>query len=267
MEVQSVRNERMGSGQTSMEAEKPVRMAEWVGKHHQALRKYCRLLAGSIWEGDDLAQDTWLKVWSAMLGKSHEDGDDLNRTYLYRVARNAWIDRSRKKRVPTVNAQILEELRQPESSAIEVWSAMETLVSRLSPVQRTSLLLVDVLKYTAAEAAQLTRTTEGAVKAALHRARTKLKGIMAETETYEKDHAERPSNETSESDKTDDLLLHAYMEAFRKQNTEAMVMLMNDGVAEEAIVSILNAQVRKQTKLPKAQFMLHSNSTLMQLAA
>lgn len=267
MEVQSVRKEWISEGPTTMETEKPVRMTEWVGQHHEALRKYCRSLAGSIWEGDDLAQDTWLKVWSAMLGKTNEDGDHLNRTYLYRVARNAWIDRSRKKRVATVSTQRLEEVQQPENNALEIWSAMEMLVSRLSPLQRTSLLLVDVLKYTAAEAAQLIHTTEGAVKAALHRSRTKLKGFIAENNTHDKNNADQPVVRSSETGQTDELLLYAYLEAFRKQNTEAMIMLMNDGVAKEAVVSLLNARVQKQAKLPKAQSMLRPHSTLMNLAA
>lgn len=190
--------------------------------HHQALRQYCRALAGSPWEGDDLVQDTWLKVWSA-LQKGVDEGR-ITRAYLYRVARNAWIDRNRKKSLPLVQ-QPLEELQHPNADPIELWMAMETLVQQLAPGQRTALLLVDVLKYTAAEAAELTSSSEGAIKAALHRARTKLKKAA----------------EGSKSE-ADALITYAYLEAFRQQNTAAMVMLMNDGVPKEAVVSVLRAK-------------------------
>ncbi|GIO88043.1 hypothetical protein J25TS5_49750 [Paenibacillus faecis] len=189
--------------------------------HHQALRQYCRALAGSPWEGDDLVQDTWLKVWSA-LQKGVDEGR-ITRAYLYKIARNAWIDQNRKKSLSLVQ-QPLEELQHPNSDPMEVWMAMETLVQQLAPGQRTALLLVDVLKYTAAEAAELTKSSEGAIKAALHRARAKL----------------RKTADGSKSE-ADALMTYAYLEAFRQQNTAAMVMLMNDGVPKEAVVSVLRS--------------------------
>ncbi|WP_334075998.1 MULTISPECIES: RNA polymerase sigma factor [Paenibacillus] len=249
--------------------------------HHQALRQYCRALAGSPWEGDDLVQDTWLKVWSALQRGVQENR--ITRAYLYRVARNAWIDRNRKKTLPLVE-QPLEELQHPNADPMEVWMAMEILVQQLAPGQRTAFLLVDVLKYTAAEAAELTRSSEGAIKAALHRARAKLKKrvedkvgdqkpaqaksltplpykqvmggatdkgknpntpIAKHSDSIRKRQSEIEAADTSKSE-ADALRTYAYVEAFRQQNTAAMVMLMNDGVPKEAVVSVLHTKARTQ---------------------
>ncbi|WP_410772385.1 RNA polymerase sigma factor [Fontibacillus sp. BL9] len=253
-----MRKEQMDGQSTTGTEKKLTDMAEWVGKHQQALRQYCRSLAGSPWEGDDLVQDTWLKVWSALLGGVQ--GERITRAYLYRVARNAWIDRNRKKVVSTVRQPLEDDIQTQEVSSIEVWTAMETLVQNLAPAQRTALLLVDILKYTAAEAGVLVNSTEGAVKAALHRARTKLKATVkvgADQQNLDADTSEHGSKSASKftgryereeygevKKEADELMTYAYLEAFRQQNTAAMIMLMNDGAPKDAVVSVLHAHRR-----------------------
>lgn len=59
---------------------------------------------------------------------------------------------------------------------------MEILLCELSPKQRVAMLLSVGLDYTAQETAEMTGTSEGAVKAALHRARTKLKREKSQVE-------------------------------------------------------------------------------------
>lgn len=242
---------------------------EWIGEHQQALRRYCRSLAGSPWEGDDLAQDTWLKVWSALLGG--KDDEQITRAYLYRVAHNAWIDRSRKRTVSVVREPVEDEWHAPQVSTLDVCTAIETLVQTLVPAQRTALLLVDILKYSAAEAAELTGSTEGAVKAALHRARTKLKMAVAgnnddkgnQAKDKDKDRYRDRANEEDKSE-TDGLMTYAYLEAFRQQNATAMVMLMNDSASKEAVVSLLHA--RQKAERPQTRTHtpgIHNLSMLM----
>lgn len=219
-----------------------------INLHHQNLRQYCHALTGSPWEGDDLVQDTLLKVWSAFHRGLKEEQVTL--AYLYRVARNAWIDQCRKKS-PAITQQPLEEARHPAADPLDVWIAMETLVQQLPPGQRTAFLLVDVLHYTASEAAGMVNTSEGAIKAALHRARVKLRirnGTPRQQEEKEWPTtgagAEKSSYSSAEADSS---RTYAYLEAFRQQNTAAMVMLMNDGVQGEAVAPLLYAQSRKQS--------------------
>src|SRR5262249_62318909 len=52
--------------------------------------------------------------------------------------------------------------------------AVELLVASLPPKERACVLLKDVLDYSLEEIAELVDSTVGAVKAALHRGRTKL---------------------------------------------------------------------------------------------
>lgn len=214
----------------------------WVQLHGAALRHYCRSLTGTPWEGDDLAQDTWLKIWSAAQGKG--DAFRLTRSYLYRTAQHAWIDRNRRKRLPVESLPMEELLQAPaQIEPAVVWAAMETLVSELSPLQRTALLLIDILQYTASEAAQLIQSTEGAVKAALHRARVRLRNAVESTGQEGRDASGIGTtlDEAVSADTSNEVLVHAYIDAIRRQDAAALAMLFNE-VRPQDVVPVLTLQ-------------------------
>src|SRR5262249_53168775 len=61
------------------------------------LHRYCSRLAGNVWDGEDLLQDTLVRVF-ALMGKI--DADLTNpRAYFVRTATNLWIDRLRKRKL------------------------------------------------------------------------------------------------------------------------------------------------------------------------
>lgn len=224
----------------------------WVQLYGTALRNYCRSIAGSVWEGDDLAQDTWLKIWSATQGK----GDDiqLTRTYLYRAAQHAWIDRNRKRKLPAESLPLDEHLQAPEpADPAAMWAAMETLVAELSPLQRTALLLMDILQYTAGEAAKLIGSTEGAVKAALYRARVRLRNQVKDSSRegtaspMDKLHQSIAEDILPEA-VNDDVLVLAYMDAIRREDAAALAMLYND-VRPQDVVPVVTLQSYRRSSL------------------
>ncbi|WP_197479885.1 RNA polymerase sigma factor [Paenibacillus swuensis] len=56
------------------------------------LRLYCRSLAGTDWDTEDLVQDVIAKVLYAIM---HSPERPISRSYLFRIAKNAWIDHYR----------------------------------------------------------------------------------------------------------------------------------------------------------------------------
>ena len=133
------------------------------------LYKYCRHLTRSPWDAEDLAQDTLARAF-AVLGRL--GGAPSNpRAWLFRVASNLWIDRVRR----TTKAQVPPEASSPAATdPRQAREAVGTLVAQLSPQERAALVLKDVFDFSLAEIAESLVTTEGAVKAALHRAREKI---------------------------------------------------------------------------------------------
>lgn len=186
-----------------------------------ALHRYCCRLTGNVWDGEDLLQDALLRVFG-LLGKIDRDLDDP-RAYLVRTATHLWIDRQRRQarerawRVTesSPGATTDEDLEH----AVDARGAMRALVA-LPPRERAARLLCDVLDMTAREAASMLQISEGAVKAALHRARSR-------TDTDAADRAD--ANDAPRA------LVESYLAALSSNDMDAMRRLCADDVEIELV--------------------------------
>lgn len=145
-----------------------------IEPHRPDLWRYCLRLTGSAWDADDLMQETMLRAFARLTWWEPVEA----RPYLFRIATNAWIDDLRRRRAVPVELDAQEPAR-AEPDPVETWAAMEHLVAALPPRQRVVFLLTQVFDFTAGEVAAMLRTTEGAVKAVLHRARAGLRAAAA----------------------------------------------------------------------------------------
>lgn len=200
-------------------------------QHEEALKRYCRFLTGSAPEAEDLLQETWVKAWLAF----REKASAWNRTYLRSIAYHAWIDRKRKARHEAQSEIEAENEKAEAFDPLRLWSAAERLIRILTPDQRTSYLLMEYMRFTAAETAALMRTTEGGVKASLHRARKKL-------DTYRLEEHGRCDSKKNEIGPHDEQAIYAYMEAIRLQDARALLVLQNGGTGEEAALAVRCAE-------------------------
>jgi RNA polymerase sigma-70 factor, ECF subfamily len=176
--------------------------AEFVA-HAEALRRelfaHCYRMVGSVHEAEDLVQETYLRAWQAL--GSFERRSSM-RTWLYRIATNACLnhmDAARRRALPmqlwpaadprdevTERTDIpwLEPLplgRAGGDSAEDAVTEREStrlafvaMLQTLTPHQRAILLLRDVLRFKAAETAEILDTTTTAVNSGLRRAREQV---------------------------------------------------------------------------------------------
>jgi len=147
------------------------RFLELVAEVRPDLHRYCARMTGSIFDGEDVVQDTLAKACFALA--SMEEPPPL-RPWLFRIAHNTAMDflRRHEHRYVSPVAEVPEptgdETRAPDPALVE--AALAVFVS-LPPVQRSALALKDVLGLSLEETAATMGTTVGAVKAALVRAR------------------------------------------------------------------------------------------------
>ncbi|MFT9597794.1 sigma-70 family RNA polymerase sigma factor [Mesobacillus sp.] len=140
--------------------------------HYQNLKRYCRFLTQSSWDGDDLVQEVTVKAIR------HYDSSQVSSALLKKMAYNHWIDTVRKRsREITGIPEELESITQGN-----VMDTVETVMSKLTPKQAVIFVLKEAFRFQSGEIAELMETTEMAVKAALHRARKRLesKGSLRE---------------------------------------------------------------------------------------
>jgi RNA polymerase sigma-70 factor (ECF subfamily) len=212
---------------------------------------HCYQMLGSVHDAEDLVQETMLRAWRAR--ERFDERRASLRTWLYRIATNACLNAlaSRRRRpLPSALGQSSEDPEQPLARAPEVpWlqpfpdalfgaddddpagliAARERLRlalvaawQQLPPRQRATLILCDVLDFSAAEVAVMLETTTAAVNSALQRARARLRTLsIVEEQLEEPTDAERRA------------LLDRYVVAFEDADVAALQRLLTEDAVLE----------------------------------
>ncbi|HET6811218.1 MAG TPA: sigma-70 family RNA polymerase sigma factor [Acidimicrobiales bacterium] len=223
---------------------------EALERHRRELTAYCYRMLGSGSEAEDAVQETLLRAWRAA---DSFEGRSSVRSWLYRIATNVCLDMHRgvQRRArpmemgpasapqesnlgpmlpeatwvsPIADARVLPENADPAEVAEtrdSIRLAFVAALQHLPARQRAALILCEVLRWQASEAAELLDTSVAAVNSALQRARAALAGVSADA---------RPAR----VDQVRAELLERYVDAFERYDVERLVSLLH----EDAIMSM-----------------------------
>ena len=187
------------------------------------LYRYCRGLTGTVWDAEDLVQETLIRTF--VRSAEVHDSIDNPRAYLFRVASNLWIDQHRRTR-EYASADPLEVPTPETPMPRDIRDAASHMVTLLPPQERAAVLLKDVFDLTLEEIALALETSTGAVKTALHRGRNRLS---------ERDEEGPPPSPTRASTAPSAALLDLFVERFNARDLTGLVALM----LEDATVEIV----------------------------
>jgi RNA polymerase sigma-70 factor (ECF subfamily) len=178
------------------------------------LYRYCRHLTRSPWDAEDMAQEAMARAFVA-LGIMTEPPQNP-RAWLFRVASNLWINRTRQAReLPaSFGVEVAEPATIAEPRATR--EAAGTLIARLSPQERAAVVLKDAFGLSLEEIAEALSTTTGAIKAALHRGRAKL-----------------VAPESEEAAPVAPAVLQAFCDAFNARDLDRLTALLLDTATME----------------------------------
>jgi RNA polymerase sigma factor (sigma-70 family) len=140
---------------------------------------------GSVIDGEDVVQDTFARAFAAL--DQLEEGQPL-RAWLFRIAHNRALDLLRSRAIRAAEPieaahEVADSERQDPVEVMMRREAVETAVSRfveLPTVQRSVVILKDVLDQSLEEIAAMLDLTVNAVKAHLARGRARLKAVNAQ---------------------------------------------------------------------------------------
>lgn len=149
------------------------------------LHRYCARLTGSVIDGEDVVQDAIAKGLAAL---SMLEAATPLRGWLFRIAHNRALDLLRSRAIraaePIEAAEQMPDAETPDPLEVLMrQDAVRTAISRfveLPPVQRSAIILKDVLDHSLEDIADLLDLTVNAVKAHLARGRARLKEINAQ---------------------------------------------------------------------------------------
>jgi RNA polymerase sigma factor (sigma-70 family) len=155
-----------------------------AGELRPDLHRYCARLMGSIIDGEDIVQDTLVRAFVAL--QDLEEAPPL-RPWLFRIAHNRALDLLRGREVrmaePIDAATDVADPTQPDPLEIlmrkEVVKTAVTRFVELPTLQRSVVILKDVLDESLIEIAALLDLTVDAVKGHLARGRAHLREINA----------------------------------------------------------------------------------------
>ncbi|MFD4158513.1 sigma-70 family RNA polymerase sigma factor [Streptomyces hydrogenans] len=134
------------------------------------LFRYCRRLTGSVWDAEDLAQEALARAFTRA-AQTHQPVE-RPMAWLVRIATNAYLDQVR--RPAPLLVEPTERAAPAGADPAEVRDALAEMTTLLAPQERAAVVLKDVFDLPLKEIAAMLSTTEGAVKAALHRGRGRL---------------------------------------------------------------------------------------------
>ena len=207
-------------------------------QHRAELTAYCYRMLGSPFDAEDAVQDTLVRAWRNV---DRFEGRAALKSWLYKIATNVCLDmlsagkrRARPMDLGPAQEPIFENLNvpaevtwiepmpDPADAAVEredIRLAFVAALQHLPARQRATLILCEVLKWQASEAADLLDTTIASVNSALQRARATL----ASTNVREVD-----------SSDVDAELLERYVAAFEAYDVDRLTELLR----EDAIQSM-----------------------------
>ncbi len=214
------------------------------------LLAHCYRMLGSVHDAEDLVQETYLRAWRSY----HSfEGRSSVRTWLYRIATNVCLtalENRGKRPLPTglgspSSDPVGELTSQPEVPWLEpipdalvgndpsdpatvvteresIRLAFIAALQHLPPRQRAVLILRDVLRWRAAEVAELLGMTTVAVNSALQRARAQLGQVQPSPD----DVVAPPTPEQRQ-------LLERYVAAFESYDIDAIVSMFTEDAVWE----------------------------------
>jgi RNA polymerase sigma-70 factor (ECF subfamily) len=224
---------------------RPGELELQLEQHRTELTAYAYRMLGSAFEAEDAVQETLLRAWRSY---DRFEGRAALRSWLYRIATNVCFDmlsgsqrRARPMDLgpakgadaplgnplpevtwiePIPDDRALPQSRDPAELAElreTIRLAFVAALQHLPPRQRAVLILREVLRWKAAEVAELLDTSVASVNSALQRARAALSAANVS-----------PTAPSQPMDEEQHALLARYVDAFERYDMESLTALLHE---------------------------------------
>jgi RNA polymerase sigma-70 factor (ECF subfamily) len=149
-----------------------------VEREQEALRSFLfALCCGNKDEADDLAQDTLVKAYLSSAG--YQDKGKF-RSWLFKIAHNTFLNHKASQRpMESIDDERMKALPSGSGEGASSFEDLYLALATLPPKERSAITLFYLTGYSIKEIAQITDTSDDAVKKQLSRGRDKLREALS----------------------------------------------------------------------------------------
>ena len=150
----------------------------YVEQEQEALRSFLfALCCGNKDEADDLAQDTLVKAYLSSAG--YQDKGKF-RSWLFKIAHNTFLNHKASQRpMESIDDERMKALPSGSGEGVSSFEDLYLALATLPPKERSAITLFYLTGYSIKEIAQITDTSDDAVKKQLSRGRDKLREALS----------------------------------------------------------------------------------------
>jgi len=140
------------------------------------LHRYCARMVGSAFDAEDIVQEAIAKAYYQLPTTEVRNLEG----WLFRIVHNKTIDFHRESK--SSRLEYVDEFPPDEQASSSLATPEDTIFAfsvylQLTPLQRSCVILMDVIGYTLIEISEMLDLSVGAIKAALHRGRENLRSV------------------------------------------------------------------------------------------
>lgn len=207
---------------------------DFWSENYPKLQRYCQFLARNRWDGDDIAQETYVKALR------YGNQQKLTSALLNKIAYNHWVDSLRKRKNEEVEADPDFAHKALTNQLDETRDSVELLLKNFTPNQAVIFLLKEGFQYQLKEIAEIFHSTETSVKSNLHRAKKRLEKA--------KEEKQNDSVDSYWDEEERELLTEIFYEALKNQDPAILIQSISSRTRKSNVPKLVT---RKFPSKPK----------------
>ncbi len=153
-----------------------------VELYHQPVLRFARNMIGDEHDAEDITQEVFLAAFDHLGWYNAKRASLL--TWLFTIARNRCVNYLKRKR-PVIDGEAIANIQpaasSDDSARNEFWIRLDEALDALPIEQKTAFVLAEIEGLPYADIAHIEQTTLGTVKSRIHRAKQRLRAVMAPT--------------------------------------------------------------------------------------